>query len=102
MGYLSPYATWGAFPGHPLDDIQSGRGVVHNALLLARPERTVVRGPFRPYPRSVLTGHLSLTPKPPWFVDNRTAATTGRRLVSFSAAPSWSRLPAVFASALRG
>lgn len=102
IGYLSPYATWGAFPGHPLDDVQSGRGVVHNALLLAGTERTVVRGPFRPYPRSVLHGEFSLTPKPPWFVNNRTAATTGKRLVGFSAAPGWGKLPAVFASALRG
>ena len=35
VGYLTPRATWGAFPGHTLDDIQSGIGVVHNALLLA-------------------------------------------------------------------
>lgn len=102
VGYLSPYATWGAFPGHPLDDVQSGRGVVHNALLLARPERTVVRGPFRPFPRSVATGHAALTPVPPWFVDNRTADTTGERLVRFSLAPRWRKLPGVFASALRG
>ena len=83
-------ATWGGFPGHRLDDIQSGRGIVHNALLLDRTERTVVHGPFRPLP------------KPPWFVDNRTAATTGRRLARFAARPRWRALPAIFASALRG
>ncbi|MBV1855172.1 aldehyde dehydrogenase family protein [Catellatospora tritici] len=102
VGYLTPRATWGAFPGHTLDDVQSGRGVVHNALLLHRPERTVVYGPFRPLPRSVMTGEFSLTPKPPWFVGNRTAATTGRRIVAFAARPRWSALPAIFASALRG
>lgn len=102
VGYLTPYATWGAFPGHRLDDVQSGIGVVHNAALLARPERTVVRGPFRPAPRSLLHGEWTLTPKPPWFVDNRTAATTGRRLARFAARPALRRLPAVFASALRG
>lgn len=102
VGYLSPFATWGAFPGHPAEDIQSGHGVVHNALLLARPERTVVRGPFRPFPRSWATGSLALTPVPPWFVHNRTAATTGERLTRFSAAPRWRKLPGVFASALRG
>ncbi|WP_155372550.1 aldehyde dehydrogenase family protein [Catellatospora vulcania] len=102
VGYLTARATWGAFPGHPLDDIASGRGVVHNALLLHRPERTVVYGPFRPLPRSIMTGQFSLTPKPPWFVTNRTAATTGRRLVEFSARPRLSALAAVFASALRG
>ena len=102
VGYLTARATWGAFPGHPLDDIGSGRGVVHNALLLHRPERTVVYGPFRPMPRSIMTGQFSLTPKPPWFVTNRTAATTGRRIVAFAARPRWSALPAIFASALRG
>ncbi|WP_110206797.1 aldehyde dehydrogenase family protein [Nocardioides daejeonensis] len=102
VGYLSPYATWGAFPGHTADDIQSGHGVVHNGLLLAQPERTIVRGPFRPFPRSWATGSAALTPLPPWFVHNRTAATTGERLVRFSAAPRWRKLPGVFASALRG
>lgn len=70
--------------------------------LLHRPERTVVYGPFRPLPRSVMTGEFSITPKPPWFVTNRTAATTGRRLTAFAARPRWSALPAIFASALRG
>ena len=102
VGYLTARATWGAFPGHPLDDIGSGRGVVHNALLLHRPERTVVYGPFRPMPRSVMTGQFSLTPKPPWFVTNRTAATTGRRIIAFAARPRWSALPGIFTSALRG
>ncbi|MGV0744123.1 aldehyde dehydrogenase family protein [Mycolicibacterium sp. XJ870] len=102
VGYLTPTATWGAYPGHPRNDIQSGTGVVHNAFLLDKPERTVVRGPFRPAPRSMLHGEWSLSPKPPWFVNNRTAATTGRLLVEFAGSPSWSKLPAIFASALRG
>ncbi|WP_034274492.1 aldehyde dehydrogenase family protein [Haloechinothrix halophila] len=102
VGYLTATATWGAFPGHTLDDVQSGIGVVHNAVLLDGPERTVVRGPFRPAPRSVLHGEMSLSPKPPWFVTNRTAATTGRLLTDFAAKPRWSALPRIFASALRG
>ncbi|MGY0498344.1 aldehyde dehydrogenase family protein [Nocardia sp. FBN12] len=102
VGYLAAHATWGAFPGHPLEDIESGRGVVHNAFLLADTERTVVRGPFRPAPRSLLHGEWTLAPKPPWFVNNKTAAVTGRRLTAFAARPGWGRLPAIFASALRG
>ncbi len=102
VGYLTPTASWGAYPGHTLDDVQSGIGVVHNAWLIDRIERTVVRGPFRPAPRSVLHGEWALTPKPPWFVDNRTAARTGRLLTGFATDPSWTRLPAIFASALRG
>lgn len=102
FGYLTQRATWGAFPGHALSDIQSGIGVVHNALLLENPERSVVRGPFRPVPRSVIHGELAVTPKPPWFVTSRTAATTGRRMTAFTAQPSWRALPGIFASALRG
>ena len=102
VAFLLPHATWGAFPGHPLDDVQSGRGVVHNALLISGSERTVVTGPFRPSPRSLVHGELSIAPKPPWFVDNRTAATTGRRLARFAARPRLRALPGIFASALRG
>ena len=62
----------------------------------------MVRGPFRPSPRSLLHREASISPKPPWFVDNRTAARTGRLLTGFAGAPSWTKLPAIFASALRG
>jgi aldehyde dehydrogenase (NAD(P)+) len=102
VGFLTPRASWGAFPGHTVEDVQSGIGVVHNALLLDHTERTVVRGPFRPAPRSFLHRKFSLAPKPPWFTNNRTAATTGRLLTYFAAEPSWSKLAAIFASALRG
>ncbi|MGW6421165.1 aldehyde dehydrogenase family protein [Nocardia sp. NPDC055053] len=102
VGYLTPTASWGAFPGHTLADVQSGIGVVHNAWLIDRVERTVVRGPFRPAPRSLLHGERAISPKPPWFVGNKTAASTGRLLAGFAADPGWTRLPAIFASALRG
>ncbi len=102
VGFLTARAPWGAYPGHPLTDIGSGTGVVHNALLLAGTERTVVRGPFRPVPRSLLGGELALGPKPPWFVGNRTAAVTARRLTEFAADPGRRALPAIVASALRG
>ena len=102
VGFLTAAATWGAFPGHTIDDVQSGIGVVHNAFLLADTERTVVRGPFRPAPRSILHREWSLSPKPAWFVTNRTAPTTGRLLAAFAADPHPKRLPAIFASALRG
>ncbi|MEU2237597.1 aldehyde dehydrogenase, partial [Streptomyces vietnamensis] len=98
----TPRATWGAYPGHTLDDVQSGIGIVHNALLLDHTERTVVTGPFRPAPRSVLLGDTTISPKPPWFVTNTTAARTGRLLTEFAANPRWQDLPALFASALRG
>ncbi|QIS08051.1 aldehyde dehydrogenase family protein [Nocardia arthritidis] len=102
LAFLTPRAAWGAFPGHTLDDVQSGIGVVHNAFLLEDVERTVVYGPFRPAPRSLFGGELALSPKPPWFVDNATAAATGRKLAEFYATASPAKLPAIFLSAFRG
>ncbi|MEU0873056.1 aldehyde dehydrogenase family protein [Nocardia brasiliensis] len=102
LAFLAPRASWGAFPGHTLDDVQSGIGVVHNAFLLDDVERTVVRGPFRPAPRSVLHGEFALSPKPPWFVGNTTAAATGRKLTEFYATGNPARIPGIFWSALRG
>ena len=102
FAFLTARASWGAFPGHTLADVQSGIGVVHNAFLLDQVERTVVRGPFRPAHRAMLAGEFTLSPKPPWFVTNKTQATTGRLLTVFAAKPSWVKLPGIFASALRG
>jgi aldehyde dehydrogenase (NAD(P)+) len=101
-GFLLPQGAWGAAPGHTRTDIQSGVGIVHNALLFDKPQKTVVRGPFAPFPRTVAAGRPHLSPKPPWFVTNATAATTGERLTRFAAAPSPLKLPGIFASALRG
>jgi hypothetical protein len=91
-----PRATWGAFPVHDVHDVGSGVGIVHNALLLDpdQVERTVGRGPFRPWP------------KPLWSVTNRTARVTGEQMTRFAAEASWGRaLPrvvAAIASSLRG
>ncbi|HEY2644183.1 MAG TPA: aldehyde dehydrogenase family protein [Galbitalea sp.] len=101
FGYLTAAAPWGGFPGATLADVESGIGVVHNALLIDSPERSVVYGPFRPFPRSIGGGEFALFPKPPWFVTARSAATTGRRLVGFASKPSWLKMPAVFGSAFR-
>lgn len=102
VGFLTAPATWGAYPGNTLAEVGSGIGVVHNSLLLSRPERTVVRGPFRPAPRSVIGGEMSLSPRPPWFVTSKTAATTGRLLTGFAARPRWSAIPGIVLSAMRG
>ena len=101
FGYLTAGAPWGGFPGATLTDVQSGIGVVHNALLIDSPERAVAYGPFRPFPRSFAGGEASLFPKPPWFVTARSARTTGKRLVEYAKKPSWLRMPAVFGSAFR-
>lgn len=100
--FLASRGAWGAFPGNTAGDIQSGTGVVHNALLFDRPQKNVVRAPFRPFPRSVRHGHTTMAVKPPWFLSNRTATSTARQLTAFAADPKPQRLIGLFASALRG
>jgi aldehyde dehydrogenase (NAD(P)+) len=101
VGFLVAAAPWGAYPGNPLAEVGSGRGTVHNALLLDGAERTIVRGPFRPFPTSMLAGEPTLSPRPPWFITATTAATTARRMTRFAAKPSLLRLPGILASAFR-
>jgi hypothetical protein len=48
--YAYGTTTWGAYPGHHSTDIQSGTGVVGNALMFDRPQKSVVVGPFRTVP----------------------------------------------------
>lgn len=102
VGFLIAQAAWGAFPGHERADIQSGTGVVHNALLFDKPQKTVVWAPFAPFPRSVLAGELHTSPRPPWFVTNQRSEATMQLLTRFAASPSPLKLPGIFASALRG
>ena len=82
--------SWGAFPGHTAEDIGSGRGVVHNAFLFDYPEKSVLRGPFRPFPKPFL------------FSDHRTLDALGRKLAAFEAAPSLAKIPGIIMTALRG
>ena len=89
FGFITPTVTWGAFGGNTIADVGSGIGVVHNALLLADVERSVTRGPFRPFPRSASIvrdgGRFTILPKPPWFVSSRTAAEVSEGLTRFRA-----------------
>jgi aldehyde dehydrogenase (NAD(P)+) len=102
FNFLQPRAPWGAFPGHRLNDVGSGIGVVHNALMFDRPEKTVATGPFRPIPRAWLAGEFHVSPRPPWFVTCPTGAVTAERFARFAADHSPAHLPGIFASALRG
>ena len=81
---------WGAHPGHPPTDIQSGTGVVHNTLMFDRVQKTVVRAPFKAWP------------KPPWFLSHERGYEIGKRLTFFEAAPAAWKLPAIFGNALAG
>jgi len=90
LGYAFVSTSWGAYPGHTDHDIRSGRGVVHNTYLFDRVQKTVIRGPFRVWP------------KPAWFVTNRATHHVGPRLVALEAAPSIGRLLNVALQGLRG
>ncbi len=95
-------AAWGAYAGNPLDDIRSGSGVVHNSLMLDRPQKNVMWAPFRAFPRSARHGALTMALKPPWFISNRTQTSTAKQLTYFVADPRIRRLPRLIASTLRG
>jgi hypothetical protein len=90
IGYGMVATTWGAFPGADLYDIQSGTGVVHNTLMFDRPQKSVLRAPFR------------ARPKPAWFLSNDQSLALGRKMTRFEAEPSALKLPGIFASALTG
>lgn len=85
-----PGGSWGAFPGNDLDDVGSGIGVVHNALLLDPDhiERTVGTGPWKP------------SPTPLWYVDNKTSHITARRLTRFAGIDSWAIAAPIGAAAI--
>jgi aldehyde dehydrogenase (NAD(P)+) len=83
VGFLLTDTSWGAYPGHTLHDVRSGIGVVHNALLFDRPQKSVVYAPFAPFPRSLFGYGGALLPKPPWFVTARNADKTSAALVEF-------------------
>jgi len=89
MSFAYATTTWGAYPGHPVTDIQSGSGVVGNALLFDRPQKSVVTGPFR------------AVPPPAWFATSKGGSATMERFVAFESSPSAVKLPALLFSALR-
>jgi acyl-CoA reductase-like NAD-dependent aldehyde dehydrogenase len=89
LAFAMGSTTWGAYPGHPRTDIQSGTGVVGNAAMFDRPEKSVVRGPFRS------------RPKPPWFATATGSDDVMRRFVAFEADPSAAKIPGLLLAALR-
>lgn len=90
VGYGLVVTPWGAFPGHTRQDIQSGVGVVHNTLMFDRVQKSVVRAPFRVWP------------KPVWFATHKTAHRLTPKLSDFEAAPSMAKLAGILPLAMRG
>jgi len=102
LAYLLSSCSWGAFPGHTYEDIQSGIGVVHNAFLFDKPQKSVVYANFYPFPRAVAHGQFHLSPRPPWFVTNKKAHKLGEKLARFEANQGFKHIPGIFIDALRG
>ncbi len=90
LNYGIVNATWGAFPGHPRTDIQSGKGVVHNGLMLDHPQKSVVRAPW------------VIKPTPAWFTDHKNNVGLGRAITMFEAKPGWLSVPGVAIAAFKG
>ncbi len=89
LAFILGTTTWGAYPGHTLDDIQSGIGMVHNTLLFDHPEKCVVYGPFHPWP------------KPAWFLTHRRSHEIASRLAGMESEPSLLRMPGILVHAIR-
>ncbi len=102
LGFLLSPCPWGGFPGADLNRPQSGIGTVHNSFMLDETERTIVKAPWRPFPRGLLSLQFSLLPRPPWFITNRRQHILGKLLTEFQYRPSWFKLPKIFLNALKG
>jgi len=90
LGIVIGVTPWGAYPGHLPSDIGSGTGTVGNAYMFARPQKSVVSGPFVAWPT------------PPWFATHRRAGQALRRYVDVTATGSWWRVPALAWAVARG
>jgi len=102
VGFLITETTWGAYPGHTLNDVRSGIGVVHNSFFFDKAQKSVIFAPFAPFPRSVAGYGATMLPKPPWFVTHSQADKAGKALVEFEYAPSPLRATTVAMHAMRG
>lgn len=80
---------WGGHPSTTPEDIQSGRGFVHNTLMFESIEKVIIRAPAANFPAL------------PWFPGHRTAHVLGERLTAFEAEPSWLKVPGLALAGLR-
>lgn len=88
--YFSAYfmgSPWGGITGHDIYDVQSGIGKATNMLMFDRPQKSILRAPFR---------RLD-----PLTVKSKRAAEFAQKLAAFEARPSWSKLPSLVWTALR-
>jgi hypothetical protein len=82
--------SWGAFPGNSDQDIQSGRGAVHNSYLFDYPQKSVLYAPFR------------IWPTPAWFADHQNLLNLGQHLTAYEAHPNVANILRLVMAAIRG
>lgn len=80
---------WGGHPSATLQDIQSGRGWVHNTYMLEGIEKCVLKAPHKSAPIS------------PWFPGHKTVHQLAQKLCDFEMGPSWVKIPGIATTALR-
>ncbi len=88
FGFMS--TSWGAYPGHSHDDIQSGIGIVHNTFMFEDVVKSVVRGPFR------------MPVKLPIFLTHKRPGEFFKAAMHLEADPSPAKVPPVLWAAMRG
>jgi hypothetical protein len=90
LGFVLMETPWGGFPGADIYDVQSGFGWAHNNLMFEKPQKSVVRTPFR------------MKPRPLSFVSRGPALLRfGRRVTAFAASPSPTKVPGIIWAAMR-
>ena len=90
IGYALMCTPWGGYPEGTLADPRSGLGWVHNTYMLEGVQKTVLSGP------------LTMWPKPLWFPTHKTADLLARKTLSLYHRPAWWKIPGLLWPALRG
>jgi len=81
---------WGGHPSGTLENVGSGLGVGHNALLLEGVEKSVLRGPLQAFP------------KPLWYPQHRTLDRVASALCDYEADRGLLRIGKIALAAVRG
>ena len=90
MSFVFGSTPWGAYPGMEANDIQSGRGFVHNTMMLEGIEKCVMNWP------------LTMFPKPGYYPTHKRSHRLLRKLIRLEARQSPLKLPGVISEAIIG
>lgn len=90
MSYGLGSTTWGGFPGHVRNDIQTGIGQVGNTQMVEGIQKSVVRGPWR------------LGKKPPESHDFTTMGSLAPRLIQLEAFNDFTQIPGIVMDGAKG